>query len=70
MWCKNNCEENPAKFRKKMASFLDYVRFQYIPCDVLVKEVDTLPIYIIISIIYNIYNIYRCTRSRLCHTTP
>ena len=52
MWCKNNCEENPAKFRKKMASFLDYVRFQYIPCDVLVKEVDTLPIYIIISIIY------------------
>ena len=50
MWCKNNCEENPAKFRKKMASFLDYVRFQYIPCDVLVKEVYTPCLYNIISI--------------------
>ena len=25
--------------RKKMRSFLDYIRFKYIPCDVLVKEV-------------------------------
>ena len=61
MWCKNNCDRNPIKFRynaatsaisdencvffrKKMGSFLDYIRFKYIPCDVLVKEVYPLKI--------------------------
>ena len=44
MWCKNNCDENPAKFRKKIASFLNYIKFMYIPCDVLVKEVYPLKI--------------------------
>ena len=30
--------------RKKMGSFLDYICFKYIPCDVLVKEVLPLKI--------------------------
>ena len=44
MWCKNNCDGNPAKFRKKMSVFLDYIQFKYIPCDVLVKDVYPLKI--------------------------
>lgn len=44
MWCKNNCDGNPAKFRKKMPVFLDYIQFKYIPCDVLVKDVYPLKI--------------------------
>ena len=44
MWCKNNCDDNAAKFRKKMGSFLNYIQFKYIPCDVLVKDVYPLKI--------------------------
>ena len=44
MWCKNNCDQNHIKFRKKMGSFLDYIQFKYIPCDVLVKDVYPLKI--------------------------
>ena len=93
MWCKNNCDENAVKFRKKMGrkiiiwetwgviycfhkllkwiiliiwlklwfsylarvvpnfsnndlliSFLNYIQFKYIPCDVLVKDVYPLKI--------------------------
>ena len=35
----DNCMHQKTMLRKKMRSFLDYIRFKYIPCDVLVKEV-------------------------------
>ena len=33
-----------SSIRKKMRSFLDYIQFKYIPCDVLVKDVYPLKI--------------------------
>lgn len=43
MWCKNN-SNNAIKFRKKISSFFGYIHFEYIPCDVLVREIYPLKI--------------------------
>ena len=44
MWCKNNSNRNAIKFRKKISSFFGYIHFEYIPCDVLVREIYPLKI--------------------------
>ena len=43
-----------------MQSFLDYIRFKYIPCDVLVKEVFQ---WNVISCIYSDFGSYSCNDS-------
>ena len=44
MWCKTNSKGNSIIFRRKIKTFMDYIKFEYIPCDVIVKEIYPLKI--------------------------
>ena len=38
-WFSKTCED-----RKKIKTFMDYIKFEYIPCDVIIKEIYPLKI--------------------------
>ena len=44
MWCRNSSKGYNLKFRKKMNLFYRYIRFEFIPCDVIVQEIYPLNI--------------------------
>ena len=51
MWCRANCSGNTIIFRKQIRSFAELIKFKYIPCDVLIREIYPLKVVSNVTII-------------------